>query len=134
MQMKIFALMIGGILLAANARAQELTLESYPPVVIKTVPEAGTSEVDASITEIRVTFSKAMQDGSWSWAMASQQSFPEMAGKPRYDDARTTCVMPVKLQLGRTYAIWINTPKLLNFKDAKGQPAVPYLLVFKTKG
>jgi hypothetical protein len=133
MQKKICALMLGGILLAGMARAQELTLESSPPAVIKTAPEAGASEVDASLTEIRITFSKAMQDGAWSWAMASQQSFPEMAGKPRYDDART-CVLPVKLQPGRTYALWINTQKLLNFKDARGQPAVPYLLVFKTKG
>jgi RNA polymerase sigma-70 factor (ECF subfamily) len=40
----------------------------------------------------------------------------------------------VKLQAGKTYAIWVNNQKFRDFKDANGQPAVPYLLVFRTKG
>jgi RNA polymerase sigma-70 factor (ECF subfamily) len=47
---------------------------------------------------------------------------------------RRTCILPVKLQPGKTYAVWVNSQKFRNFRDAKGQPAVPYLLVFKTKG
>jgi hypothetical protein len=39
----------------------------------------------------------------------------------------------VKLQSGKTYAVWINTEKLQNFKDTKGMVAIPYLLVFKTR-
>jgi len=39
----------------------------------------------------------------------------------------------VRLQAGKTYAIWLNTQKFSNFKDAQGRPAVPYLLVFKTR-
>jgi hypothetical protein len=48
------------------------------PAVVKTVPEAGASEVDPNLKEIKVTFSAS-------------------------------------------------------FQDAKHRPAVPYLLVFKTK-
>lgn len=29
--------------------------------------------------------------------------------------------------------IWLNSQSFHNFKDAQDQPAVPYLLVFKTK-
>jgi len=81
-----------------------------------------------------VTFSKKMHDDSWSWSTASQESFPETTGKPKYAEDQRTCVLPVKLQPGKTYAIWVNSQKFRNFKDAAGHPAVPYLLVFKTKG
>jgi hypothetical protein len=47
--------------------ASDLSLESAPPVVIKTVPVAGATDVDPALAEIRVTYSKAMQDGDWSW-------------------------------------------------------------------
>src|SRR5687768_12050423 len=42
-------------------------LNSLPPVVVKTVPEAGAQNVAPGEVEIRVTFSKKMKDGSWSW-------------------------------------------------------------------
>jgi hypothetical protein len=129
----IAAFALGVALLSGAANAQELTLESAPPVVVKTVPEAGTGDVDVSTTEIRVTFSKAMLDRSWSWSSASQETFPEMAGKPKYENDKRTCVLPVKLRPGKTYAIWVNSQKFRKFQDAGGHPAVPYLLVFKTK-
>lgn len=115
------------------ARPAEITLESVPPVVVKTVPQAGSSDVDPKTTEIRVTFSKAMQDKSWSWVQLSEETFPGMNDKPKYLDDQRTCVLPVKLKPGKTYAIWLNTEDFQNFKDANGQAAVPYLLVFQTK-
>ena len=49
--------------LAASAAAQSVSLESAPPVVVKTVPVAGAADVDAALTEIKVTYSKAMLAG-----------------------------------------------------------------------
>lgn len=111
----------------------EVTLEAVPPVVVKTVPEAGAAEVDPKLLEIRVTFSKVMLDGSWSWVMLSQESFPKVEGKPKYLADKRTCVLPVKLEPGKTYAIWVNSEELGNFKDTDGRSAIPYLLVFRTK-
>jgi RNA polymerase sigma-70 factor (ECF subfamily) len=124
--------LVGG-LVVATARADDVTLESVPPVVVKTVPEAGAADVDPKLTEIRVTFSKDMQDGSWSWAQLSEDSFPKVDGKPKYLADKRTCVLPVKLEPGKTYAVWVNSEKFGNFKDSDGRSAVPYLLVFKTK-
>jgi hypothetical protein len=115
------------------ALAEEITLDSARPVVIKSVPEAGSAAVDPSTTEIRVTFSKDMQPGVWSWGMMNKESYPGTSESPKYMDDKRTCVLPVKLQPGKTYAVWINTEKLQNFKDTKGMVAVPYLLVFKTR-
>jgi RNA polymerase sigma-70 factor (ECF subfamily) len=120
-------------LIGAAARADDVTLGSVPPVVAKTVPEAGAAEVDANLPEIRVTFSKDMKDASWSWSTLSEESFPKTAGEPKYLADKRTCVLPVKLEPGKTYALWLNSENFGNFRDADGQSAVPYLLVFKTK-
>ncbi len=134
--MKRFAVVLialAGGLIGAAAGADDVTLESVPPVVVKTVPEAGTAEVDPKLTEIKVTFSKDMKDGSWSWVIHSKESYPKMDGNPKYLADKRTCVLPVKLEPGKTYAIWVNSEKFGNFKDTDGRSAVPYLLVFKTK-
>ncbi|HLN28163.1 MAG TPA: Ig-like domain-containing protein [Gemmataceae bacterium] len=125
------ALIIG--LDSTVARADDVTLESVPPAVVKTVPEAGADGVNPKLTEIKVTFSKDMQDGGWSWATLSKESFPNMDGKPRFLSDKRTCVLPVKLEPGKTYAMWVNSEKFDNFKDTEGRSAVPYLLVFRTK-
>ncbi|QEL18900.1 Ig-like domain-containing protein [Limnoglobus roseus] len=120
-------------LIGAAARADEITLDAVPPVVVKTVPEAGAGDVEASLTEIKVTFSKDMEDASWSWVTLSKESYPKVDGKPKYLADKRTCALPVKLEAGKTYAVWVNSEKFGNFKDADGRSAVPYLLVFKTK-
>lgn len=126
-------LIVGALGRAGVSPAQEISLKTAPPVVVRTVPEAGSAAVDPGTSEIRVTFSKEMRDGSWSWATFSKESFPEMAGQPSYAADKRTCVLPVKLQPGKTYAVWVNSPLHRNFQDADGQSAVAYLLVFRTR-
>jgi len=128
----IFVTLVGS-LIGAPARAEDVTLESVPPVVVKTVPEAGAGDVDPKLNEIKVTFSKDMKDRGWSWVTYSKESFPKLDGEPKYLADKRTCVLPVKLEPGTTYAIWVNSDKHGNFMDADGRSAVPYLLVFKTK-
>ena len=112
----------------------EITVKSMPPSVIKTVPQVGDTTVDAKATkQISVTFSKEMKDGCWSWAQMSNETFPQMLGKPKYLNDKKTCVIDVKLEPKKTYVIWLNTKKFVNFKDTEGNPAIPFLLVFQTK-
>ena len=134
MQLTLFPIIaLSACCASTQAAADDVTLESVPAVVVKTVPEAGSAEIDPKLTEIKVTFSKDMQDGSWSWSTFSKESFPKTNGKPKYLEDKRTCVLPVQLEPGKTYAIWVNSQKFGNFKDADGRSAVPYLLVFKTK-
>ena len=74
-----------------------------------------------------------MQDGGWSWGLWGEQNFPETTGPPHYLPDGRTCVLPVRLKPGNTYALWLNSETLLNFTDTEGQPAVPYLLIFETR-
>jgi hypothetical protein len=53
-------------------------------------------------------------------------------GEVRHDKDKKTCVLPVKLESGKTYVVWLNSEKIENFKDSDGRAAVPYLLVFRT--
>jgi len=85
------------------------------------------------LAEIRVTFSKEMADGSWSWVTLNKEAFPEITGKISYAKDRRTCIAPVKLEPGKLYAVSLNSQKFVNFRDVKGSPAVPYMLVFKTR-
>ena len=106
------------------------------PSVVTTVPACGDTAVPASTTEIKVTFSKDMLTRQmWSWCMHSRESFPEITDPKgiKYLQDNRTCVLPVTLKPGKTYAIWINTQKQTSFRDTTGRSAVPYLLVFKTK-
>ncbi|MEO0588342.1 MAG: Ig-like domain-containing protein [Planctomycetota bacterium] len=109
-----------------------VSVASAPAVVVETFPKAGSTGVDPTITEIRVTFSKDMADGTWSWSTWGTDTFPQTTGKPSYAEDGRTCVLPVKLEPGKTYATWLNSGRFRNFKDTDGKPSVPYLLVFET--
>ena len=108
-------------------------VETAPPVVVSTEPRAGANDVDPGLTEIKVTFSKDMQNGNWAFAQMSKEMFPETTGKPRYLEDKRTCVLPVKLQPGKTYLIALNKPPFDSFSDPDGRKAMQYLLVFETK-
>lgn len=119
---------------AEEEEERAVSVKEMPAVVVRAVPQAGDTTVDAEkVKEIRVTFSKEMMDGSWSWSQISVDTFPKVDGKPHYDKDRRTCILPVKLAAGKTYVLWLNSQKFGNFKDADGKSAVPYLLVFETK-
>ena len=116
--------------------ASELSIpDDLPPVVLSVEPKVGATDVDPDIKEIRVTFSKKMTDKSWSWPTGNKYAAPKLEGGTiHFERDGRTCVMPVKLEAGKTYVVGINSEHFHGFKDAQGQAALPYLLVFRTKG
>jgi hypothetical protein len=136
------ALMMQSLEKIANAAPKEnlpapmqtnVALNESPPVVTETIPRNGDNAVDPSITEIRVIYNKKMTDGSWSWSQISDETFPETTGNARYEADGKTCVLPVKLQPGKEYVIWLNSENFGNFKDSDGHSAVPFCLRFQTR-
>ena len=110
-----------------------LSVATAPPVVVETAPRAGAVDVDPSLAEIRVTFSKDMMtDNMWSVVKISDDTFPKLAGELRYQDARTF-VIPVALEPGSTYALWVNYKQNDAFRDVNGSASIPYFLVFQTR-
>jgi RNA polymerase sigma-70 factor (ECF subfamily) len=109
-------------------------LSQESPIVVETSPKHGAMDVDPATNEIRVTFDKPMQDGSWSWCKIANttDTFPDSTGKPRYTKDGKTCVLPVKLDAGMRYIIRFNAERYDNFQDTAHRPAVPHVLVFQT--
>ena len=134
---QIIGLTLAVTLLAAVAVAQtakQVSVKSMPPSVVKTVPPAGATDVDPALKELTFTFSKPMMDGSWSACQISDETYPKAGeGKMHYLPDKRTCVMPVTLEPGKTYVIWLNRGQFQNFRDAQRNSSVPYLLVFETK-
>jgi hypothetical protein len=121
-------------LVASAQTARQVSVKSMPPSVVKTVPAAGATDVEPALTELSFTFSKDMLDGNWSACQISDDTFPQPGvGKMHYLPDKRTCVMPVKLEPGKTYVIWLNRGQFQNFRDTQRNSAVPYLLVFQTK-
>ena len=112
----------------------EVSVLRMPPSVVKTVPQAGDTAVDPALKEVRVTFSKDMMtDRMWSFCQISKETFPETPGQTHYLADKRTCVLPVKLEPGKAYVIWVNRGQYNSFRDTQNTPAVPYLLVFETR-
>ena len=136
---RITVLLMGLVFATSSATVfaeGDVSVQTMPPVVVETVPPAGDTGVDPAITEIRVTFSEDMMtEDMWPWVIHTEDTFPEIAGEVRYLADQRTCVAPVKLYPGRTYAIWFNSPNYVHnaFRDRDNNPAVPYLLVFETR-
>jgi hypothetical protein len=125
------ALFVASSVLAYSA---EISVNSLPPSTVKTVPQCGDLDVDPALKEIRVTFSKDMiTDRMWSICQISKDTFPESAGQIHYLADKRTCVVPVKLEPGKTYVLWFNRAQFNSFRDTQKNPAVPYQLVFKTR-
>jgi hypothetical protein len=125
--------LLGALCALATGNATAQNIDNMAPVVVKTVPEAGTKDVAPGVMEIKITFSKEMMDQSWSWATAWENSTPEAAGKIHYDTDHRTCILKVKLEPNKTYGWWINSQKFHNFQDPQGHSAIPYFFVFHTK-
>lgn len=126
-------LAVGSLATVTFGWGKKVDVASLPPVVVRTVPQAGDTKVDPALREISVTYSKDMIPGSWAWVKITSESYPEFTGKARYLPDKRTCVAPVKLEPGHAYAIGFNHGKFQGFKDAGGQPAMPYVLVFETR-
>ena len=134
MKMKTFiASLIATAAVCGLAQNSPPEIDKFAPVVVRTVPEAGTKDVSPGEFEVTVKFSKEMADQSWSWSTAWENSTPESIGKPHYEADHRTCVMKVKLEPGKTYGWWINSQKFHGFQDPEHHPAIPYLLTFKVK-
>jgi predicted Ser/Thr protein kinase len=123
----------------ASAKSPQLATQAssipdVPPVIVRTVPQAGAASVDPALSEIRVTFSRDMLTNQmWAFCKVSEETFPIRNGEPYFLDNQRTCVLPVKLEPGRTYALWLNQGENDGFRDTRNQASVPYLLIFETR-
>lgn len=104
------------------------------PLVTETYPHVFNNDVPSSLDHISVTFNRKMHDGSWSWCDMHLASYPAVTGTPWYNEDRTVCTLPVKLQPGTAYAVHINLSPYKSFVSENGRAVPEYMLVFSTLG
>jgi hypothetical protein len=102
------------------------------PVIVKTSPEFGKTDVSPDLDKISVTFDQPMRDGSWAWCQYGE-NYPEVTGMPSFDKNFLTCSMPIRLQPGQVYLVGLNTPPYEGFHSRSGITARPGVMVFATK-
>jgi len=100
-----------------------------PPTVIKAVPDNGATDVDPSITELRITFDQPMNQGGFSF-VGGGPNFPGNGRAHWIDDK--TCVLPIALRPDQEFSLSINSETFRNFQSKAGEPATPYPITFDT--
>jgi beta-lactamase regulating signal transducer with metallopeptidase domain len=100
------------------------------PRVVCLAPTNGATQVDPSLSELRVTFDVPMWKG-YSWTGGGGQ-YP-YGGKVHWLDDYT-CVLPVALKPDHQYSLGINSVAAMNFQSAQGRvPADPVEYRFRTR-
>ncbi len=103
-------------------------------LVVSTEPADGAVNVDPSLTKILIEFNQPVNQESWSFVLSELGEYPPTTGDPYFSDEKT-CVLPVKLEPGKTYGIGVNSPSHRNFVSAADETisAEPYQFSFTTK-
>jgi len=105
---------------------------SGPPHVIAFDPPLGATNVDPARTAIAVTFDRVMDREGWAWVIEDKSTAPDI-GESTWDAEVRTNTAPVRLEPGKTYVVWINSPQYSYFKDPLGESATPVRWSFTTR-
>lgn len=106
--------------------------ESGPPHVVAFDPPLGATNVDPARTVLAVTFDRPMDRDGWAWVIEDKSTAPDI-GESTWDATVRTNSAPVKLEPGKTYVVWINSPQYSYFKDPQGRTATPVRWSFTTR-
>ena len=105
-----------------------------PPRIVSTSPVDGAKEVDPATAEVTVTFDRDMASG-FTWN-GDGPDFPFLAGANAVRRNPRTCVLPVKLEPGRSYRVGLNlfSPNFQAFRSVGDARALPTTINFSTRG
>jgi hypothetical protein len=121
------------IFFAAEGASAEVRDRLRVPKIVELKPANSASEVDPSITELRVTFDVPMGKGmSWTGGGPSYPEGPSGARAEWSSDGKT-CVLPVTLHPGHSYRLGLNSLSFNNFQSESGVPLEPVVYQFKTR-
>lgn len=116
------------IAFTTKGASKELVAKVATPHVVSTEPPIGAKDVDAGLSELKVTFDLPMGDG-----MSITGDVPAVrGGRPTWSKDRRTITLPIKLEPGRDYRFGLNSLRHVNFQSAAGVPLEPVVFEFST--
>lgn len=122
-----------GLLVAVFGSGAGAAEAAAPAQIASITPANDTKDVSPSVTEIKVVFAQDMNTNGTSVCNNSKKPFPKSVGEPKWQGKRTL-IIPVALEAGTSYELWLNSEKFQNFKLADGKILTPYCLRFTTSG
>lgn len=121
------------ILFTTQGASDALKRRATKPTITALVPKNGARDVDARLTELRVSFNVPMEGGfSWTGSGPLYPTVPE-GKKPYWTEDHKTCVLPVQLNPSSDYRLGLNSPSFRKFRSATGVPLDPVVYSFRTK-
>lgn len=120
------------LLLTILSLLSRASVWAVPPKVIETAPRNGDLNVDPEVRELRFVFDQDMRENAFS-ICGGGPMFPKTVGQPRWVDSRTLA-MRVQLAPDHEYRLSVNCPAATKCRSARGEPAVPYPVQFRTAG
>lgn len=104
------------------------------PQIVEIEPANHTEDVDPKTRTLRVTFDMPMGEGM-SWC-GGGSNFPTIdeSRKSRWSKSGRSCILPVKLEPGKTYQIGLNSLHHINFQSKWGVPLAPVVYEFTISG
>jgi hypothetical protein len=111
-----------------------------PPFVVAVFPELYSADADPNIRTIKIVFSEPMKKTDWFYSSFPKTLLPQSNGLPSFDPCGLEWTLPVRLQLGKIYAIAVNygsTEKNMKgisagFCSVAGLRCEKFVLVFAT--
>jgi beta-lactamase regulating signal transducer with metallopeptidase domain len=103
------------------------------PIIVKSVPAMGDTNVDPALDQISVTFDRDMRKGM-SWTGGPPLFPPVDDTRPAHWIDSRTCVLPVKLEKATYYRVGINAQSFRNFQNTHGVAAACTAICFVTQG
>lgn len=102
-------------------------------LVLRTSPANNSLNIDPNLSTIEIVFSQDISQQSWSFVAAPGGETPQISGDPSFPDSRT-CLLPVRLQAGKTYTLGINSASHTGFVSAANPNLIaePFTLIFST--
>ena len=108
-------------------------ISPHRPCVTASNPKDGQVGVGPGLKTVAVTFNRRMSTRSDGWS-GHGPSYPTVRGRSYWDQDRRTCTLPVRLSPGRCYVVGINEGSETGFEGRHGARALPYTIVFATRG
>lgn len=103
-----------------------------PPTVVTVDPPNGATDVDPRRATLAVTFDRPMDPEGWAWVIEHPTTAPDL-GAATWDAEHRTHTTEVRLEPGRSYVVWLNSPQYSYFRDRQGVAATPFRWTFATR-
>ncbi len=102
------------------------------PKIAAIDPPNGSRDVDPSLTEIKVTFDRAMNAEGYS-VMGGGPTYPELTAIPHWDEEGRVLTIPVELKPNWSFQFWLNRGEFLSIRSAQGIPLRPVMVTLRTR-